>query len=147
MNDHRPDEELLKDEGEPKTKPHVLVVDDVEINRRLVAAVIGDSVSGLDQAGDGQEALEMIEAGNKYDLIVLDYEMPRMNGLEFLRRIKGIQDKPKVILSTSHELNEQEMETFKNEGADYFLPKPYKIADLSAIIKEVGEQKVPGQPK
>ncbi len=71
----------------------VLAVDDEEGPRKLVASVLRDlGIGQIDTAADGQEALERLTAGNaEYDLIICDWMMPRLSGLDLLKRVRKVR--------------------------------------------------------
>lgn len=77
-----------------------LVVDDSSLNRRTIAAMLGelDAVSQVDLAGDGAEALRVVEASPP-DFITLDLEMPRLDGYEFLQLLMDRHPIPVVVVS------------------------------------------------
>lgn len=103
----------------------ILIVDDSDINRSILRGIFETSYSIL-EAGDGCQAFEVIERGEKIDLIILDIIMPRMDGLEFLKKIKA-DDKLKTIpIVVNTQIAEQENEYQALAlGADDLILKPY----------------------
>src|SRR5438067_2015512 len=83
-------------------KPRALVVDDDVAVRYTLRGILEHANLEVDEAADGVEALERLAAG-VYDLIITDLNMPRMDGLELLRRVRQREDLPalKVILITA----------------------------------------------
>jgi CheY-like chemotaxis protein len=65
----------------------LLIVDDNELNRQLVKLTLGKLGYGVEEAGDGSQALDRIESGG-IDLVLLDISMPGMDGFELLRRLR-----------------------------------------------------------
>lgn len=102
----------------------VLVADDHVDIRELVAFKLKGAGYSVSQAGDGQAAWDQFEAG-KPDLVILDMQMPRMNGVEVLRRIRGSEraDVP-VILLSAHS-RDIDVEAGLAAGADAYLIKPF----------------------
>jgi two-component system, chemotaxis family, chemotaxis protein CheY len=115
----------------PKT---ILVVDDEEVvvditKRRLTQE--GYKVIGV---GDGEAALQILRAG-RVDLIVLDIEMPIMNGYTFLKeraKIPGDNNAPVIVLTANNFMEP----IFKRNGIHSYLLKPLKMEDLLARVKE-----------
>ncbi len=117
-------------------EPDILLVDDDKDMCDSLADVFTiDTDYKVDTSTDPLEALEMINKKN-YDLIVIDYKMPKMNGLELLRSIKKINPATKIFILTafiSHELIDQA----KKEGAEKVLSKFIWPDEIIANIKQV----------
>lgn len=127
-------------------RPLILLVDDDEAIRSGLAPFLERSGFEVVQAGDGQAALDFLEApGSKRpDLVVLDVLMPRLDGRETLRRIRRDDRWLPVILLT------QVGESFERaaaleEGADDYLNKPFDPQELSARIRAILRRAVAGQ--
>lgn len=103
----------------------ILVVDDAMINRGILKNIF-DKEYQVIEAYDGQNALEILQQGNKVDIILLDIIMPRMDGIEFLQiiksdeRFKGIP----VLVNSLASDNDNEFKVYEL-GADDFISKPY----------------------
>jgi adenylate cyclase len=113
---------------------NVLVVDDNAMNRDLLLRQLARSGYIVDTACDGLEALERL-AGRSYDVVLLDVLMPRLDGIETLRRIRAderLQDVPVLMLSSLDEVDSAirciEL------GAEEYLSKPFQPTLLSARI-------------
>lgn len=112
----------------------ILVVDDNAMNRDLLLRQLARSGYIVDTAVDGIDALERL-AARAYDLVLLDVLMPRLNGIETLRRIRAderLNDMPVLMLSSLDEVDSAirciEM------GAEEYLPKPFQPTLLAARI-------------
>jgi two-component system chemotaxis response regulator CheY len=66
-----------------------LVIDDSRTMRRIVAGALGRLGYETDEAGDGQEALDVLEGGERYDLACIDWNMPVMDGLTFVTNVRA----------------------------------------------------------
>lgn len=108
----------------------ILLVDDEAFMRRIMEATLRKGGFVLTQATDGQSAIELI-GGQRPDLIIMDVSMPRLDGLEALRQIKGDPATaaiPVIMLTArGHVLTRQEAE---ESGADLFLTKPFSPSQL-----------------
>lgn len=113
----------------------VLVVDDVAVNRRLLGTVLTRIGYACEEAPNGETALAMLAAGD-YVAVLMDVEMPGMDGLETTRRLRALPGpaaRLPVIAVTAHRSQEGEAAT-RAAGMDHYLVKPVAAADLAAIL-------------
>jgi DNA-binding NtrC family response regulator len=110
----------------------VLVVDDDADLRMTVASALSESHYKVDQARDGEEAVNRVRAG-KYDLVLMDVNMPRLSGLEALKEIKAHDPSIIVIMLTAFSNVRDAVEATK-EGAYNYLEKPIKAENLVYLI-------------
>lgn len=110
----------------------VLVVDDDSGLRLTVASALGEASYLVDQAQDGEEAVNKVRANN-YNLVLLDVNMPRMNGLEALKQIKAYDPSIIAIMLTAYSNVRDAVEATK-EGAYNYLEKPIKAENLVYMI-------------
>ncbi|MBR5422164.1 MAG: response regulator [Lachnospiraceae bacterium] len=130
-------------EGFYAPKARMLVVDDVEMNRKVFSHLLKNTKMAIDTAESGSRALEMIK-GNRYDLIFMDHLMPGMDGIETLKKGKeeGLIGKLPVIALTANAISGAK-EMFLAEGFSDYLSKPVEYRDLEAmIIKYLPPEKV-----
>jgi len=115
----------------------ILLVDDEEMIRDLGRQILTMEGYTVITAGDGREAVDLFLAERgTIDLVLLDLSMPRMSGLEVLERIRKVDPKVKVVLSSGYRAEEvHDPERFS--GASAFLSKPYRVDVLSRIIRDV----------
>lgn len=109
----------------PSYRGHILVVDDDSLNRQLLVDCLGREGYTCEQAENGLVALEKIAASD-FDVILLDIDMPEMNGIEVLRALKAdirLRHLPVVVISGSNEIDSAL--NCIEIGADDFLPKPF----------------------
>lgn len=113
----------------------VLVVDDDQGLRLSVKSALAVTQRfEIDEAFDGVNAMEKIKAGDKnFDIVILDVDMPRMNGLEALRQIKEFNPGIIVIIMTAHATLNDAIQAVK-DGAYNYLAKPVASEDLLALI-------------
>jgi DNA-binding NtrC family response regulator len=110
----------------------VLVVDDDRDLRSTVGSALSESSHEVDYASDGEEAVNRVRAG-KYDLVLLDMNMPRMNGSDALKEIKAHDPSIIVILLTAFANVRDAVETTR-EGAWNYLEKPIRAENLVALV-------------
>jgi DNA-binding NtrC family response regulator len=119
--------------------PHrILLVDDEPLNLDLLEQELSELGYGVEKAGSGQDALEMIPKVSP-DLVLLDYQMPRMNGVEVLKEIRQRQMDLPVIMITAHATIERAVEAIKS-GADDFITKPFDPDHLALVVKKALER-------
>lgn len=116
--------------------PTVLVVDDEPFNVDILLEYLEETGYHIDTADDGQEAWEKLEAEpDKYDVVILDRMMPRLNGMQVLERIKQhpvLQSLP-VILQTALAAKAEILEGLR-AGAYYYLTKPFDEQMLLSVL-------------
>src|SRR5947207_10677248 len=115
-------------------KPRILVVDDHEDNIELLRARLEARGYEVFGANDGQAALDQV-AEVCPDLILLDVMMPKMDGMEVVRRLKSNKDLPfiPVIMQTALDSTENKVEGL-DAGADDYITKPINFAELEARV-------------
>jgi PAS domain S-box-containing protein len=115
----------------------VLVVDDIEVNRQLLVAMLEQAGFVVRQCQDGAEAVRQLDAWRPR-LMLLDMRMPVMNGAEVLGHIQTRRDnlEVKTICLTASAFEEQRRESLAR-GADGFLGKPFREDDLFGMIQHL----------
>src|SRR5271157_4181778 len=117
--------------------PRILIVDDNENNRAILAARLGAQGYSTTEACDGAEALEAVR-GEAPDLILLDVTMPRMDGLEACRRLKSDASLEFVpIILVTAKADTKDVIAGLEAGADEYLTKPVDQAALVARVKSM----------
>ena len=116
----------------------VLVVDDEQNLRKVLAATLQREGYEVQVAADGEEALAALERDGA-DVIVTDLVMPRMDGLTLLRRVVARHPDVPVIVVTAHGRVDRAVEAMK-AGAFDFVAKPFETAELKAIIAKAARQ-------
>ena len=127
---------LRKSDGSPL---NVLVVEDHEINRKMLVAMLSKQGITCDLAVNGQEAVEKVSS-EVYDLVLMDIQMPIMDGLEATRQIRSMSmiHQPRVIALTGHAM-EENRDKCLDIGIDDFLIKPISFQKLFNIINGLNE--------
>ncbi|AKF09361.1 sigma-54-dependent transcriptional regulator [Sandaracinus amylolyticus] len=112
-----------------------LVVDDDAGVRYTLRGFLEDAGLDVDEAKDGADALARLE---DHALVITDLRMPRMDGMELLRRIKARPDAPVVVMITAHGSERQAVDAMKLGAFDYFK-KPFEPDELLAVVRRALE--------
>lgn len=119
----------------------VLLVDDNILNREIATEVLDDLGVACEEAGDGAEAVEKVmehEPGY-YDLVLMDVQMPKMDGYEATKNIRGLGNAQKanipIIAMTANAFDEDKQDAY-NAGMNAHLSKPIDISSLSQTLKK-----------
>lgn len=120
---------------------HILIVDDEEANRRLLAREVQKDGHSFALAADGLKALEMVDSGS-FDLVLLDLMLPGIDGLEFTARVRNSPTRghtPIIVVSARDDA--AELARCLEAGADDLLGKPFDPVILKARIGSCLEKK------
>jgi DNA-binding NtrC family response regulator len=112
-------------------------VDDDPGVRYTLREILETADLDVREAADGAEALERLEAA-PCELVITDLRMPRIDGMELLRRLTARAPAPRVILITAHGSERQAVEAMKAGAFDYFR-KPFEIDELLAVVQRAAE--------
>lgn len=121
-------------------KKTILVVDDFEANTYAVGLTLKQAGYNVFQANSGKEALEYFDA-KKIDLVVTDYKMPEMDGVELIiniRKIPGYKFVPVLMLTT--ETNELKKQKARAAGITGWIQKPFKINEFLKTVQKALQQ-------
>ena len=116
----------------------VLVVDDSERVRKTLASGLHGLGFVAETAEDGAVALSLLN-GLPYDVVVLDLMMPRMDGMELLRALKGRPSKPRILVLSARDQVQDRVDAL-NLGADDYLVKPFAFDELVARLQALGRR-------
>ncbi len=116
----------------------ILLVDDEEDIREVLDLSLTDMGYDVLTAENGEQALEIFKKNNP-SIVLTDIKMPRMDGVELLRRVKEIDDDTEVILITGHGDMDLAIKSFKNEATD-FITKPISDDILEVALKRATEK-------
>lgn len=117
----------------------ILVVDDERNLRIVVQKEMGRQGHNVETASDGEAAWSLLEE-QSFDVMLCDINMPRLDGIELLRRLRAkTQNPPEVIMLTGQATVESAIEAMKLGAYDY-LTKPYRITELSALVNQAAEK-------
>lgn len=116
----------------------ILTVDDQLTIRELVSAVLVNQGHDVDTAEDGAAALKLLESKRSYDLIISDVNMPNLNGISLVSKVRQIESLKYVpILMLTTESGQNIKNTARNCGASGWLTKPFDSNRLSGAVKKL----------
>ncbi|HEY3452648.1 MAG TPA: sigma-54 dependent transcriptional regulator [Myxococcales bacterium] len=118
-------------------KPRVLVVDDDAGVRYTLREILESSSMEVVEAADGAAALEKIDA-EPFQLVISDLRMPKVDGMELLKKVRSRPQAPRVILITAHGSEKHAVEAMKLGAFDYFK-KPFEMDELLAVVRRACE--------
>lgn len=114
----------------------ILVVDDEEILRMLICDTLEDTGYDMDEAEDGIEALKKISQ-QTYDLIILDYMMPNLSGIEVIEELPMEVTQKTPILMLTAKAQESDRQIALEKGANYFMSKPFSPIELLGLVEDI----------
>jgi len=121
------------------SKLNVLVIDDSFVNRQYIKAVLEEQEVLVIEAGDGSEAIEILES-HQPDLIILDLLMPIMGGVETLQKIRANGYNYPILVLTA-DINDLTRQSCLQLGVSGFIKKPTNGKEILKLIHAVFENK------
>ena len=123
-----------------------LIVDDSATIRKLITeALTHIGTMQIDEAADGADAVEQCR-GRRYDLILMDWNMPTMTGLDAVRAIRGLGSRSAIIMVTTEAEKSRVIEAL-NDGVDNYIIKPFQIPafveKIEAVLKKIPPARAP----
>ena len=115
-------------------RKQILVVDDEPNLRRVLSAQLERDGYDVHTAEDGEQALNILKE-HHLDLVITDLRMPKVDGMELLRRAMAIDDELPVVMITAHGTVDNAVEALKTGAFDY-LTKPFDQAEVRAIVRK-----------
>ena len=122
----------------------VLVVEDEAVMADAIARGLRREGMAIDLAADGDIALERVGV-NRYDVVVLDRDLPGTHGDEVCRRLSAARLSPRILMLTASGGIDDRVDGL-TLGADDYLPKPFAFAELVARIRALGRRTSPALP-
>jgi DNA-binding NtrC family response regulator len=115
-------------------RKQILVVDDEPNLRRVLSAQLERDGYDVHTAEDGEQALAMLRE-HHIDLVITDLRMPKLDGMELLRRIVGMDEEPPVVMLTAHGTVDNAVEALKTGAFDY-ITKPFDQVEVRTIVRK-----------
>lgn len=137
----------IKKELNKYSNKHIIVAEDNEINQRVIAGLLKDTGMRVSIVGDGERLLELLESDIEPDLILMDINMPIINGYEATEQIRSSSSYKNVpILALSADLMDEAIEKAIEVGMQGYIEKPIVIDSfynkIKAIFEETKQQKI-----
>ncbi|MCX7571933.1 response regulator [Tumebacillus sp. DT12] len=115
----------------------ILLAEDEEVLRMLIVDTLEDEGYEIDEACDGEEALEKIMQ-REYDLVLLDYMMPGMTGLDVTEKVRLMPEKAGLrILMLTAKSQKSDQDLARQIGVNYFMAKPFSPLDLLDLVDRI----------
>lgn len=118
---------------------HILVVDDSPTIRKAIRRILEQLGHVVEEAGDGQEAINRLEAGGRFDAILCDIDMPNMDGLAFLGELPRHPriSPPPIIMCTTH-TSFDKISLALTLGASEYIMKPFDADIIASKLDACG---------
>jgi CheY-like chemotaxis protein len=112
----------------------ILAVEDEKAVAQILAVVLGGPMAKVTRAADGWEALIKVTAAPKpFDVIITDHRMPRMNGLELVRRLRQRSYQGKLLVLSAH-LSDEDIRAYEELGVDLMMSKPFDFEEIQNAV-------------
>jgi CheY-like chemotaxis protein len=128
--------------GSQASPVNILLAEDNKINQKLIRVIIKKAGYNIDIVENGKAAVERVKTG-VYDLVLMDIQMPELNGLDATRAIRkaGFHELPIIAMTAS--AFEKDKKMCLDAGMNDFIPKPLKQAELLNMISKWMDKKEP----
>ena len=115
--------------------PRILMAEDNAINQRVGKLILQRAGFQIDLVADGNEAVQAHRA-NPYDVILMDCQMPSMDGFEASRQIRLLEQRQPIIIAVTANALVGERERCLRAGMDDYLSKPFQAEQLVAVVQK-----------
>lgn len=140
--------DMEKREAEKKAKKsvcsiaglNILLVEDNELNMEIATTILREAGFEVDTAENGRTAVEKVKASDGYDAVLMDIQMPEMDGYEATRRIRSLPDFKKAvtpIIAMTANAFEEDRRNAMDAGMNEHISKPIDIEKLMSLLKHV----------
>ena len=112
----------------------ILVVEDEKALAHVIATILGGPTAKVVRAANGWEALIKIGvAARPFDVVITDHRMPRMNGLELVRRLRAQNFGGKILVLSAH-LSDEDIRAYEELSVDMMMSKPFDFDELQQAM-------------
>ena len=117
----------------------VLIIDDAKAMRIILKQIIQSIGGQVEEAGNGKEGLEKLKSMGQADLVLVDWNMPEMNGLDFVRAVRADPNYRKLpIMMVTTETEASQMGKALAAGANEYITKPFTKDTIAGKLKLLG---------
>jgi CheY-like chemotaxis protein len=113
----------------------IIIAEDNLINQKLIVRILHKLGYEPHIANNGVELLAMMEL-NEYDVVLMDIQMPEMDGLEATQMIRNNMEKQPVVIAMTANAMQEDKDLCLNIGMNFYLPKPLRIEALLDVLAE-----------
>jgi two-component system cell cycle response regulator DivK len=113
----------------------VLVVEDTMMSFKLISTVLNQVHATVTHASNGYKAIELCGGDQHFDVVVMDIQMPGMNGIEATKEIKKLRPALPVIATTANTFDSEE-KACREAGCDSFVTKPLQFKQLFELMQQ-----------
>jgi CheY-like chemotaxis protein len=112
----------------------ILVVEDEKAIGQMIAMVLGGPAAKVVRASNGWEALIKVGVTRQpFDVVITDHRMPRVTGLEFVRRLRAQNFVGKIMVLSAH-LSDEDIQAYDEVGVDMMMSKPFDFDELQQAM-------------
>ena len=112
----------------------ILAVEDEKAVAQILAVVLGGPMAKVSRAADGWEALIKIAASPKpFDVVITDHRMPRMSGLELVKRLRARKFAGKILVLSAH-LSDDDIRGYEELHVDMMMSKPFDFEEIQSAV-------------
>ena len=116
------------------TPLQILTVEDESAIAQMLGVVLGGPASKITCASDGWEALIKIGASKKpFDVVITDHQMPRVSGLDLVRRLRRRKFDGKILVLSAH-LSDEDIRAYEELNVDMMMSKPFDFEELQSAV-------------
>ncbi|WNY24275.1 Polar-differentiation response regulator DivK [Methanimicrococcus hongohii] len=117
---------------------HILLIEDNIMNSELVKDILEMENYEITSTADGKEAFEILKK-ESFDLVLTDINLPKMDGMELIKRVREETNQSAKIIAMSSDTIAKTGESFEEAGFDGFIQKPFKIKEFRDYVKSLLE--------
>ena len=113
---------------------HILVVDDNNLNIKVLSRALSEFKLNIDSVLSGEEAIDLISKGKKYDLILMDIMMPKLSGTDTLKKLKANKDFNIPVVALTADASKSARDKYLKSGFVDYISKPFSKKDIKKKI-------------